>query len=156
MVKLRPDTLDERGPTIPGSILLGERIKSRRRDWSYARADGTQVEVISGQVVSGEKLVNNQAFRDALVARFPAAIGGEMEGIGAYAMAQRRRREILLVKAICDWADGLKNDRAQAFAAATATSVVRHVLGKRDVLAPIGVLEYANRPPDGKLPGQNS
>ena len=142
MVKLRPDTIDERGPTIPGSIVLTERFKSRVHDWTYTRADGTRTEVVRGRVLSGEKLVNNREFSAALVTRFPDAIGGEMEGVGAYAVAARRRREILLVKSICDWADGLKNDRAQAFAAATATSLVRHILDKRDVLDSLDVPEY--------------
>ena len=142
MVKLRPDTIDDRAPTIPASLLLTERFKSRIRDWSYFRADGTKANVMGGQVVSGEKLVNNWAFCSALIARFPDAIGGELESVGAYAVAARRRREILLVKSICDWANGLKNDRAQAFAAGTATSLVRHVLSKRDVLSSLGVPEY--------------
>jgi len=63
-----------------------------------------------------------------------------MEGIGAYAANQRYGiSEILLVKAICDWADGCKNDRAQPFAAVTAASAVAHVLQKADVLLPLGV-----------------
>ena len=142
MVKLRPDMIDERGPMIPGSIVLTERLKNRIHDWTYPRADGTKAEVIRGRVVSGEKLVNNREFSAALIARFPDAIGREMEGVGAYAVAARRRREILLVKSICDWADGLKNDRAQAFAAATAASLVRHILGKRDILGSLNIPEY--------------
>ena len=42
--------------------------------------------------------------------------------------------EIILVKAICDWADGDKNDRAQQFAADVAVDACHHLLSKSDVL----------------------
>jgi nucleoside phosphorylase len=134
MVKLKPETIEERGETLHGNIILCERIKAHKRSWELLRADGSQVDVHVGQLISGAKLVNNREFRDALARRFPAALGGEMEGIGAYAATFRRNVPVLLVKAICDWADGLKNDRAQPFAAAAAVSLVRHVLSKPDAL----------------------
>jgi nucleoside phosphorylase len=90
-------------------------------------------------VLSGAKLINRREFRDGLVRRFPSAIGGEMEGVGAYAAAFRHRVPVLLVKAICDWADGTKEDRAQPFAAFTAVDLVRHVLTKPDALAALGI-----------------
>ena len=47
-------------------------------------------------------------FRDQLLALEPEAIGGEMEGIGLYTAAQGEKVDWILVKAICDWADGNK------------------------------------------------
>lgn len=38
----------------------------------------------------------------------PEAPGGEMEGTGLYSAAQRKKVDWLLVKAVCDWADGKK------------------------------------------------
>ena len=99
--------------------------------------------MLLGQVVSGAKLINSREFRDWLSQRFPSALGGEMEGIGAYAAAHRKSVPVLLVKAICDWADGLKNDRAQPFAAAAAASIVQHVLAKPDSLRALGVPSVA-------------
>ena len=139
MVKLKPDSLEERGETMRADAMLIERIRAHGRTWRVSRGDESTVAFHVGQVLSGAKLVNNRAFRDALVRRFPAAIGGEMEGIGAYAAAFRHRVPVLLVKAICDWADGAKDDRAQSFAAFTAADLVRHVFFKPDVLAPLGI-----------------
>lgn len=88
--------------------------------------------------LSDTPLVDNKEFRDQLLAEFPDALGGEMEGAGVYASATRRKVEVILVKAICDWADGHKNDRAQPFAAKAAVSLAHHVLSKPDVLKELG------------------
>lgn len=61
-----------------------------------------------GIVLSGEKLVDNQAFRDQLLQLAPEAIGGEMEGAGLYAACHDKKVDWLLVKAVCDFADGNK------------------------------------------------
>ena len=58
-----------------------------------------------GLVLSGEKLVDNLAFRQELLEFEPEAIGGEMEGAGLYTACQDRQVDWILVKAICDWAD---------------------------------------------------
>ncbi|HEY0477793.1 MAG TPA: hypothetical protein VGD37_09725 [Kofleriaceae bacterium] len=139
MIKLKPDSIEERGESLRADATLVERIHAHGRSWTFPRADASSVAFHVGQVLSGAKLVNNRDFRDALVRRFPTALGGEMEGIGAYGAAFRQRVPVLLVKAICDWADGTKNDRAQPFAAAAATDLVRHVLDKADALAALGV-----------------
>jgi nucleoside phosphorylase len=140
MVKLKPDSIEERGETMRADATLIERVAAHGRTWYVPRADGSPVAFHIGQVLSGAKLVNNRNFRDALVRRFPAALGGEMEGIGAYAAAFRHRVPVLLVKGICDWADGAKDDHAQPFAAFTAVELLRHVLQKKDVLAALGIM----------------
>ena len=50
----------------------------------------------------------DDVFLSNLKTPYPNAIGGEMEGTGAYGAAERRSVPILLVKGICDWADGHK------------------------------------------------
>ena len=60
-------------------------------------------EAYFGPVVSGEKLVDSEEFVKSLRAREPEAIGGEMEGAGLVAAAQRERAAWILVKAIVDW-----------------------------------------------------
>lgn len=139
MVKLKPDAIEERGETLRADAMIVERIHAHGRTWQFPRADGSHVAFQVGLVVSGAKLVNNREFRDELARRFPIALGGEMEGVGAYAAAFGERVPVLLAKGICDWADGTKNDRAQAFAAAAAVDLIRHVLGKPDSLAAFGV-----------------
>lgn len=122
-----------RGVEMPCGIVLSNRFRERSRGW---KVDGgtRPVRVQQGLMLSGEKLVDNRQFRDELRHDFPTALGGEMEGAGAYASAAEAKVEMILVKAICDWADGHKNDRAHPFAAYTAASLVSHVLSQRDVL----------------------
>ena len=84
-----------------------------------------------GTVLTGEKLVDNLDFRDQLRALEPEAIGGEMEGAGLYVACADRKVDWLLVKAICDWADGHKatdKDERQALAAKNAAAFFHHVL----------------------------
>ena len=84
-------------------------------------------------MLSGEKLVDNLAFRQELLAFEPEAIGGEMEGAGLYVACQDRHVDWILVKAICDWADGNKatdKDARQATAACNAALFVLHTLQK--------------------------
>ncbi len=74
------------------------------RDQAVLHTTGTQ----TGLVLSGPELVDNRQHRDELVKRHPGAIGGEMEGYGVYVASLRRRTPWILVKAVCDWADGDK------------------------------------------------
>ncbi|MEY2472000.1 MAG: hypothetical protein QOK28_1329 [Actinomycetota bacterium] len=83
------------------------------------RSSRTQV----GPLLSDHTLVDDLAFRNALVDRFPAAIGGEMEGYGIYVAAAGRNTPWVLVKAVCDWGDGKKSfekDARQRLAAREA------------------------------------
>jgi nucleoside phosphorylase len=84
-----------------------------------------------GCVLTGDKLVDNLDFRTQLRAFEPEAIGGEMEGAGLYTACQDSRVDWLLVKSVCDWADGNKEaDRTarQRLAAANAAEFVLHTL----------------------------
>lgn len=84
-----------------------------------------------GVVLSGRKLVDNVDYRDQLTALCPDAIGGEMEGYGVYAAAQRLSTDWVIVKAICDWADGMKRHdkaRRQEVAARNAALAVLRTL----------------------------
>ena len=139
MEKLKPEAIEPRNARQSGDTTLVERVRAHRATWQFVRPDGSQVGVHVGEVLSGLKLVNNREFRDRLLGMFPMALGGEMEGIGAYAAAFRRRTPVLLVKGICDWADGMKDDHAQPFAAAAAVDLLRYVISKPDPLAALGV-----------------
>jgi nucleoside phosphorylase len=79
-------------------------------------------------------LVDNPDFKGRLFQTYPNAIGGEMEGVGVAASAEREKCEWILVKAICDWADGEKTDQHQGFAAASAVSFVQHLLSQSGVI----------------------
>jgi nucleoside phosphorylase len=113
-----------RGERPPASPRLLDRFRGGGVDWKGAR-------VHFGLVLSGDKLVNHQDFRDQLRKLEPEAIGGEMEGAGLYAVAQQQGVDWILVKAICDYADGhkdLNRARRQQTAARNAIRFVIHVL----------------------------
>jgi nucleoside phosphorylase len=143
-------TVTRRGvPIICGSI-LSERFRTRRNDWKLY-CGRRPVKVQQGLMLSGSKLIDNKLFRDNLVSVFPEALGGEMEGAGAYAAAQQTGVEMILVKAICDWADGHKNDRAQPFASYTAVSLAKHVLSKDGVLSSLGARDNLQTQPSQQI-----
>lgn len=85
-----------------------------------------------GCLLSGNKLVDNLDYRDSLKALEAEAVGGEMEAVGIQLAAQRHDVHWIIVKAICDWADGNKHaaskDRDQQLAAEHAALVVHAAL----------------------------
>jgi len=94
------------GDRPQASTRLLSLVRSSMLDWQ-----GPPVHI--GLLLSGEKLVDNYDFREQLRQLEPEAIGGEMEGAGLYASAQRKRVDWLVIKAICDWADGEKGYQKQ-------------------------------------------
>jgi len=115
-------------------VLRGARPDSSRRllgTCKNAELHWQGATVRFGCVLTGDKLVDNLDFRAQLRAFEPEAIGGEMEGAGLYAACQDKKVDWLLVKAICDWADGEKEvDRKprQELAARNAAEFVLHTL----------------------------
>jgi WD40 repeat protein/nucleoside phosphorylase len=114
----------QRGDCPQASIKLLDRFRSGSLDWQGARVE-------FGLILSGSKLLDNRRVRDELLSLAPEAIGGEMEGNGLYAAAQLHKVDWILVKAICDLADGHKaNNEAgnQKLAAENAVKFTLHVL----------------------------
>lgn len=111
---------------VPGGILGRFRALSGSNYWQGAP-------VHFGLMISGEKLVDNREFKRKLKETFPKAIGGEMEAAGAYAAARQYKRDWIVVKAVCDYADGYKKrnkQKDQKLAAANAAAFVFHTLEK--------------------------
>lgn len=84
-----------------------------------------------GVVLTGAKLVDNVDFRDQLRDFEPEAIGGEMEGAGLYVACHDQKIDWILVKAICDFANGQKSvdkDFRQKAAAQNAAAFIHHIL----------------------------
>lgn len=90
-------------------------------------------EVRFGVLLSGEKLVDSTDYRESLRKLESEAIGGEMEGAGIYVSSHDHKVDWIVVKAICDWADGQKrkNKKArQTKAATSAAAFVAHTLAQ--------------------------
>ena len=138
------------GETLCGSI-LSERFRNHQHHWEL-KCEKRLVKAHQGLLLSGPYLIANAEFRDQLVGKFAnrELLGGEMEGAGAYETAARDHVEVILVKGICDWADGHKNDRAQPFAAYAAVSLAKYVLSQPDVLRELGAKDV--NPPDPNYP----
>jgi nucleoside phosphorylase len=122
-----------RAPIPPSNQVLLNRFENAP-NWRFTRPDEQLCTLRIGPILSGEKLVDNSDFKSQLFHRFPQAIGGEMEGAGLCAASGRMGVAWILVKSICDWGDGTKQDRYQPLAAAAAASLVHHVLSQRTVL----------------------
>jgi nucleoside phosphorylase len=138
--RVSENSVTPRGTEMQCGHHLSERFRTRRFEWKEMLGN-RQVKVFQGQMLSGNKLVDNRQFRDDLLKTHSEAKGGEMEGEGGYAAAAQTKTEAILVKSICDWADGHKNDNAHSFAAFTAVSLVEYVLSQPDVLAILGATD---------------
>jgi nucleoside phosphorylase len=93
-----------RGDKAAASPKLLNRFRDGAMEWKKANEPA---KVKFGLILSGDKLVDNYDFREQLRAFGPDAIGGEMEGAGLYATVQSNKIDWILVKAICDWVDGI-------------------------------------------------
>jgi nucleoside phosphorylase len=91
-----------RGDKPHASVRLLNYLRSAHNYWEGPT-------VTFGLLVSGARLVDNIDFRQQLRSFEPEAIGGEMEGAGLYVSCQGSNTDWILVKAICDWADGNKS-----------------------------------------------
>jgi len=106
--------------------------------WRFYRPDGKRVDVHSGLLLSGEKLVDNEEFRNSLAEARVDCLGGDMESWGLYAACQRLGIPCIAAKAICDWADGKKGTTQkkahQQLAAAASVDLVHSVLSNPHAL----------------------
>ncbi len=127
--ELQKIATDEKGQ--PQIILRGDRPHASTRlldRFNCGMVDWHGPKVECGLLLSGDKLIDNQNFRDQLRKFALEAIGGEMEGTGLYSAAQRRKVDWIIVKAICDWADGNKGQDKSAYQRLAAENAVRFTL----------------------------
>jgi nucleoside phosphorylase len=141
-----------RGNRVPASHILLSRFRSAELWW-------TQAKLRFGLLSSGEKLIDNIDFRDQLLAKEPEVVGGEMEGVGLYSAASRKGIDWIIVKAICDWADGKKRekkDQYQQEAAHNAAELTLSVIA-RGGFSPKAISVLSRESKDvGESPNQNS
>jgi nucleoside phosphorylase/tetratricopeptide (TPR) repeat protein len=121
--KIGQDRNNWRGDKPAASPLLLGLFRTAERNWKVS--DTSKVRF--GTVLSGDKLIDNKDYRDLLLDFEPEAIGGEMEGAGLYAACHDEKVDWILVKGICDWADGNKSkdkESRQKMAASNAAAFV--------------------------------
>lgn len=129
--KITTTQIIQRNPIPEAGQILLNRFKNCK-EWSLTLHSGNIAKKIPGHILSGEALIDNIDFTKELLRTFPAAKGGEMEGAGLYAAASSRKvDEWILVKGICDYADGKKSKnkkKNQIIAITTAVDLCEKVL----------------------------
>jgi nucleoside phosphorylase/uncharacterized protein YjbI with pentapeptide repeats len=133
-----------RGDKTTASTTWLQRIRAVDNKFKRLPDDCEWPPVRFGLILSGEKLVDNLDYRDSLLELAGApkktkkdkteadfeheAIGGEMEAAGLYVAATTKKVDWIVVKGICDWADGNKGvdkDARQRLAAQNAAWVIK-------------------------------
>lgn len=111
--------------------LLGKLLNFRDTSWlaqvSVPRPDadtGRIPRILHGVVLSGNKVIADEAEAGALSSVWSRAAAIEMEGAGVAAALYQSKDapSFIMIKAICDRADSKKNDAWQAYAAEAAAA----------------------------------
>lgn len=110
-----------------------DAFKIVEADWNERNLydESTGMEICD--MLSGEKLVNNPDYRRQLKEQFPTSRGGEMEGAGVASACVSKNIPWVLMKSVCDFGDGHKQEHKharQACAAALAAEACNRVLSK--------------------------
>ena len=98
-------------------------------------ASATFPAVHFGPIASGEKVIASTDVARRLIELHPKMCAVEMEagGVATIAFAAARRVGFFVVRSLCDFADSLKGDRWQSFAADAAASFLQDLIRSRPV-----------------------
>ena len=100
----------------------------RRVDFSLAPIGYRRKPTVHyGVVASGDKVIADETFVNALKSQWSELAAVEMEGYGTALAAYEAETApgMILAKALCDWADSNKDDAWHAFAAECSAAYVR-------------------------------
>ena len=123
------DTLIPRGGIPPvGRTLL--QVFGDPIGYTHTQ-DDIDVKVHCGGFIARPDLVDNPIYKKQLKCFWPNALGGEMEGAGIMAAIENATYigvEAIVIKAICDWGDGKKNEAGnwKPFSSHAAARYVHH------------------------------
>lgn len=131
-----------RGGTYQADKCLCNAFNNLKLTWENIGIDDKKKKLVFGEFISGEQLVDNKKNRNKLLSETPEAKAGEMEGNGLIAACVSARTPWILVKAICDFADGKKGKdkkTRQAIAAASSANCCAAVLEQATAFESIGI-----------------
>ena len=131
-----------RGNTYQANSCLLNAFNNLRLSWENIGIDNEKKQLLKGGYVSGEQLVDNKYARDNLLKETPEAKAGEMEGNGVVAACESARKPWILVKAICDFADGDKGknkEQRQRIAAVSSAHCCEAALGQLTAFESLGL-----------------
>ena len=139
-----------RGSTYQTDKCLLNAFNNLKLSWENIGIDNQKKNMTLGLYISGEQLVDNKTVRNQLLSESPEAKAGEMEGNGLVAACESVRKPWILVKAICDFADGNKGkdkNMRQAIAAASSVNCCAAVLEQATAFKAIGISSVCGRQP---------
>lgn len=120
-----------------GRKLLGA-FRHHAKSWHH-NVGNSEARCYFGNILSGDKVIDSADFKKELFDRYPRAIGGEMEGRGAYAACRYSGiSEWIVVKAICDWGENKNNPNKvvdQEIAAESAASLIEHMFHQKNAFS---------------------
>lgn len=131
-----------RGGTYQADKCLCNAFNNLKLTWENIGIDDKEKKLVLGEYISGEQLVDNKKNRNKLLSETPEAKAGEMEGNGLIAACVSARTPWILVKAICDFADGKKGKdkkKKQAIAAASSSICCSAVLEQATAFETLGI-----------------
>lgn len=131
-----------RGATLETSSFLVE-LFDETRDWLSddqkkrlvdAGFKGRMPKIVYGEILSGPFLIDDPEVKAKVIKNFaPEAKGIEMEAAYLAAATQRTKAHIIIVKAVCDFGDGNRNNDFQPTAAILAAQCVHSYLSRRQI-----------------------
>lgn len=124
-----------RGTELPACKILSDRLKSVCNEKIFP------FKIAFTKLLSGESLIDNIEFRNELRSSYPNSKGGEMEGAGVAAACDSKCSWIL-IKGICDFADGNKSINKienQNNAINSALTVLQELLSSPSNLSTLGI-----------------
>lgn len=91
-----------------------------------ANKTGKETQIYYGLIASGNRVIKDAKFRNALVKDFSGKLRCiEMEAAGQI----NEEFPCIVIRGICDYADAAKNKEWQEYAAATAAAFAKELLG---------------------------
>ena len=136
--KVKDGKIELDGPRPEAGRNLLAAFKHYGSSWEYT-INERKAKCQFGLILSGDEIVDDKQFKHKLFELFPRAIGGEMEGRGAYASCRSKGiDEWIIVKGICDWGDGTKSvnkENNQKIAAKSAVSLLEYVFSHEGAFA---------------------
>ena len=145
LARVEPDgTFTYRGTPQETSRELAERVTNINLQ---RRGNAGWPTIRLGIMLSGAKLVDNEDYRNTIASLHSKVIGGEMEGSGILTACSRDGVDMIVVKAICDWAshkDTPSKEEDQKKAAQSAAIVAHAILEKGHLTGTIPTLKQEN------------
>lgn len=149
--RLNPDdTVEYRGREHFAESKFIDAFAVIAQNWKRQNLNRETTKIDICPMLSGEKLVDNLEERNILKSRFSTYRGGEMEGMGVASACEEYGKPWILLKAICDFADGNKKvgkKEKQRDAAEAAVLACKEALATDNVAMLIGEkVNYYYRP----------